>query len=77
MHCVCSYAMCHRKQYEMLTVGRRKLLRRINIAGSNKKVYLGLNVKYPIVLSDFNQILSLSTDFHGNPRYQISRKSAR
>ena len=45
-----------------------------NVAGNNKR-YLDLHVKCPILLSDFNQICNISTDFHKTPRHQISRKS--
>jgi hypothetical protein len=36
---------------------------------------LGLHVKFPIFLSDFNQIWSFLTVFHRDPDYQMSRKS--
>jgi len=50
------------------------ILRRFNVAGNNK-THLDLHVKCPILLSDFNQICNISTDFHKTPRYQISWKS--
>jgi hypothetical protein len=40
----------------------------------NKK-FLVFYVKCQIVLSDFNQMWSLSTNFHKSPQYQILRKS--
>ena len=40
----------------------------------NSKTYLGLHVRSPIFLSNFNQISILSTDFHKHPQYQISQK---
>jgi len=36
---------------------------------------LGLLVKRPFFLPDFNEMRSLSTDFRNSPDYQISRKS--
>lgn len=39
---------------------------------SKLKKNLGLLVKRPIFLTDFNQMRSLSTDFHNSPDYQIS-----
>jgi len=40
----------------------------------NDQTYLGLQVKCPVFLPDFNQIWT-STDFRECPQYQISRKS--
>jgi hypothetical protein len=40
-----------------------------------KNPYLGLPVKCPIFLSEFNQIWSLSQDCHESPQYQISEKT--
>ena len=39
---------------------------RIYVAGNNKTI-LGLQVKCPILLSDFNQIWSVFTDLHKSP----------
>jgi hypothetical protein len=39
------------------------------------KTYLGLHVKCPIILSDFNQIWSSLTCFHRSIRYEMSRRS--
>jgi hypothetical protein len=47
---------------------------RFNVVGNNK-TYLSFHVTYPILLPDFNQTWIFSTDFHGSPQYQISRKS--
>ena len=38
-------------------------------------MFLDLPVKFPTLLSDFNQIWSSSTNFRGSPEYQISWKS--
>ena len=42
------------------------LLRRFNVAG-NDQTYLGLQVKCPIFLPDFNQIWTSSTDLRKSP----------
>jgi len=42
------------------------LLWRMYVA-SNKKAYLGLHVKGPIFLFDFNEIFNLPADFHKRP----------
>jgi hypothetical protein len=39
----------------------------------NNGMYLGLCVKFPTVLPDFNQILILLTDFYKRPQFQISQ----
>ena len=39
-------------------------------------MYIGLHVKYPLSLSEFNASSILSTDFQKIHEYQISRKSA-
>jgi len=36
---------------------------------------LGVQVKYQICLSNYNQIWSFITDFRKSPLYEISRKS--
>jgi hypothetical protein len=41
-----------------------------NFAGKNK-TYLGLDVKFPIFLSDFNQILNFSTDFYKSSKIKF------
>jgi hypothetical protein len=46
----------------------------IHVAGNNK-MYLGLHVKCPILLSNFNQIWSFSTQYFKSSKYQISQKS--
>jgi len=38
-------------------------------------MYIGLHVKYPLFLSDLNQILILGTDFRKVLKHQISRES--
>jgi hypothetical protein len=43
------------------------------VAG-NHDPYLGLHVECPKFLSDFNQILTYSTDFHKSPQNKVSRK---
>jgi len=40
-----------------------------------KKRYLGLHVKFPIFMPNFNQIRDFSTYFNVSPQYQISLKS--
>jgi hypothetical protein len=42
------------------------LLWRVNVAGKNRK-YLGLHVRCPIFLPNFNQICIFSTDFYKSP----------
>ena len=42
---------------------------------SNNKMQFTLCVRYPIFLSDSNQILVFLTDFHKGPQCQISKKS--
>jgi len=31
----------------------------------------GLNVKFPILLADFNQVMTYSTDFHNRPSFKF------
>jgi hypothetical protein len=38
-------------------------------------MYIGLHVKYPLFLSDFNETSHISKDFRKSLKYQISRKS--
>jgi hypothetical protein len=47
-------------------------LRQFTVTEDNE-MYLGLHVKCPTVLPDFNQILILLTDFHKRSQYQIPR----
>jgi hypothetical protein len=49
------------------------ILRRMSEIWS--KMYIGLHVKYPLLLSDFNETWLASTDFHDILKYQISGKS--
>jgi hypothetical protein len=51
------------------------LLWQIYVAGNNE-TYVGLRWKCLIFLYVFNQICSLSTDFHRSGLYQISRNSS-
>jgi hypothetical protein len=60
------------EQYEMLTVGHRKLFGELMLPAA-KYISLGLHVKYPIILSGFNQILSL-TDFHKAPDISLRER---
>ena len=39
------------------------------------KLYIGLNVKYPLFLSDFNETWNFSNDFLKIFKYEISWKS--
>lgn len=53
---------------------KRALLCGFNVA-SSIKTYRGLNVKFPIFLSNFNRIWMFSTDFYKRIQCQILRKS--
>jgi len=54
---------------------QRVLLWRFNVIGNNNEIYLSLRVKFPIFLSEFNQIWVFSKFFHKSLKYQIPRKS--
>ena len=41
----------------------------------NNEMYLGLHVKCPTVLPDFNQILILLTDFHKDANFKFLSNS--
>jgi hypothetical protein len=58
MHFLRILSKCYRQQYENFERYITMIL---------WLIYLGINVKFPIFLSDFNQIWILSTDFHENP----------
>jgi hypothetical protein len=58
---------------QTISVGE-DVVRAIYVAGKNKP-YLGLQVKCPTFLSDFNQTRIFSTDFNKSRQYKISRKS--
>jgi hypothetical protein len=73
MRCVYP-ATCHCQHHKNTECCTTMLLRQIYVAGNNK-TYLGLHVKCPILLSDFNQIWSFSTDFRKGPRNQSARTS--
>jgi hypothetical protein len=62
------------KNVTILSSVRKMCLWRIYVVDNNENC-LGLRVKCPIFLHDFNQILSFSTDFYRRPKYQISIKS--
>jgi hypothetical protein len=56
---------------KILIVAQQRFYWRVNVAGNNKS-YLGLHVKCPISLSNFNKIWSLWTDFHENPEQNFT-----
>ena len=72
--CVYRWDKYHCQQYENIVYYTYMLLWRIRVAGKYKRC-LGFHVMCPIVLSDFLQIWSFSTNFHRRVQYQISRKS--
>jgi hypothetical protein len=45
---------------------------KIRLTAVNSVNVLGIHVKYPILLPDFNQIWDFSTDFLKSSQYQIS-----
>jgi len=44
----------------------------VTITGNNR-TYWGVHAKYPIVLSDFNQISNFLTEFHKRPNVRFQR----
>ena len=55
------YSLCFSEAFLILRRNERQMI----------KIYIGLQVKYPLLLSDFNEISILSTDFRKIYKYQI------
>jgi len=62
---VTEYKMCVLIHY--ITLPDTFLILRRNDRDRFKKMYIGLHVKYPLFLSDFNETCVLSTDFRKVP----------
>jgi hypothetical protein len=71
--CACCWCSCQCQSYNNIVRCTKILLWLIYVANNNK-TYLGLHVKCPIVVSDFNQLWSFSTHFRKSHQYQISQK---
>ena len=70
MHSVCVVELHVGQQYKNSECCTNMILWRIYVTSNAV-----LHVQHAILLSDFNQIWIVSTEFYKSPKYQISRKS--